>query len=372
MAGIANLRLEGFQSIQHLDLEFGPLNVLIGANGSGKSNLIRFFLMLNYMLSPPSGALRRWVSENGYASTLLHYGPSRTRQMRASLTFESEAGRNEYAFELAHAVDDSLFFNYETVKFSRQGAPWETALAFNLGEGHAESMLLRAVDLPLNAQPTANVHRALMQRWRAFHFHDTSPTALIRLSHSTDDDAYLRHNAGNLAPFLLRMATDSPGYYKRIVGTIRLIAPYFGDFFLEPQNRQVLLRWIGNDSDYIFGAHQLSDGTLRFIALATLLLQPNPPGMIIIDEPELGLHPAALHILAELLESASTRSQVLVTTQSARFLDFFVPEEVIVANVENGASIFQKLSSDELQDWLEDYTLGELWEKNVIKGRPSK
>jgi predicted ATPase len=116
--------------------------------------------------------------------------------------------------------------------------------------------------------------------------------------------------------------------------------------------------------------YHLSDGSIRFICLAAALLQPNPPSTIIIDEPELGLHPAAIVILAELIQVAAKGTQVIVATQSPALIDQFGIDDIIVANRRNGASAFQRLKEKDFTEWLKDYSVGELWAKNVIAGGP--
>jgi predicted ATPase len=153
------------------------------------------------------------------------------------------------------------------------------------------------------------------------------------------------------------------------------MVPDFADFILEPSQlneREILLKWTHKGRDYEFGSHQLSDGSLRFVALATLLLQPEEklPLLIALDEPELGLHPAALEVLAGMARAASLHGQVVFATQSSVFLDDFEPEDVVVVNSRSGASEFKRLSSEELAAWREEYTLGEIWEKNVVGGGP--
>lgn len=134
----------------------------------------------------------------------------------------------------------------------------------------------------------------------------------------------------------------------------------------------IALRWreAGHDED--FNCHQLSDGSLRFIALATLLLQPesNLPAIVIIDEPELGLHPYAITLLASMIHHASQYRQVIVATQSPALLDHFQPDDVIVVERPGRETEFKRLEPAALAEWLEEYTLSELWDKNVFGGRP--
>ena len=189
-----------------------------------------------------------------------------------------------------------------------------------------------------------------------------------------DDSDRLHPDAGNLAAFLNALRDSDPLTFRLIVDTIRLVAPFFKDFRFRPKKLKdidvVQLDWIQQGSDYQFHPSQLSDGTLRFIALTTALLQPQPPATVLIDEPELGLHPSALRILADLILQAQERTQLIVSTQSAQLLDYFEPYQVVVVEREKGASTFRRLEANDLKNWLEDYSLGELWQKNVCGGGP--
>ncbi|MEA2085387.1 MAG: AAA family ATPase [Thermodesulfobacteriota bacterium] len=212
---------------------------------------------------------------------------------------------------------------------------------------------------------------------------DYSKSAPMRRYEMIDDNDYLRFDAANIAPFLYELKNPSTprhpslkkknqNVYKQIVDTIRLVTPFFDDFILKPnKNEKVRLRWRQKGSDYPLKPHHLSDGTLRFICLTTALLQPDPPSTIIIDEPELGLHPYAIEILAELIQATSKKTQLIVSTQSPALVDYFEPEDIIVVNRKKGASVFERLNKRELSSWLEDYSLGDLWRKNIITGGPA-
>ena len=186
----------------------------------------------------------------------------------------------------------------------------------------------------------------------------------------------MRHDASNIASFLLNLESAEPDGYTLIRDTVRLIAPFFDDFLLRAQKRgvdeQVRLEWKQKGSDFPFQPHQLSDGTLRFICHATALLQPTPPATIVIDEPELGLHPYAISMLADLIKSASERTQVIISTQSPTLLDHFAPEEIVVVNRQDGRSTFDRLDAQVLAGWIEEYSVGELWQKNVVLGGPTR
>ncbi|NTW44738.1 MAG: AAA family ATPase [Anaerolineaceae bacterium] len=205
-----------------------------------------------------------------------------------------------------------------------------------------------------------------------YQFHNTSDNARIRQKWDVNDNRFLRDDGANLAPFLLRLREMQPKYYARIVETIRQIAPFFADFVLEPIGNSVLLQWREKNTDIIFGPHQASDGTLRVMALVSLLLQPEQdlPLVVVLDEPELGLHPYAINILAGLLQSISTHTQIILATQSMTLIDYFEPNQIIVVDRPNRESLFRRLEEEPLKEWLEEYSLAELWEKNVLGGRP--
>ncbi|MCI0460962.1 MAG: AAA family ATPase [Gemmataceae bacterium] len=355
--------MNGFKSIKAMDLELRALNVLIGANGAGKSNLVSFFKMLNEMMG---GRLQTYIAKSGRAQSILHYGPKHTQEMDATLEFETDGGLILYHQRLVYAAEDTLVFAEESV-----GPAFDemTSLGTGQQETRFHEHLTRGWD-------TARKAGLLLNRCRVYHFNDTSATALVRRYGYVGNNRWLMADAGNLAAFLLRLREENGGSaYRRIVTTIRQIAPFFGDFDLQPEGadrNNIILNWREKDSDEVFGPHQLSDGTLRAICLITLLLQPEHelPNLIIVDEPELGLHPYALNVIASLFKKASHHAQVLVSTQSTLFLDNVDPEDVIVVDREGPESLFSRPDPAKLEAWLEDYSLGEVWEKNVIGGGP--
>jgi predicted ATPase len=347
-----------------MDIDLHLINILIGANGAGKSNLISFFKMLNEMMA---GRFQQYIGISGRAQSLLHFGPKITPQIEAILEFEVENGLDIYHLRLFHAAGDTLIFAEETLSFLQSG--YRSPRVDQLGAGHQETKISEAAD----DMPTARTLKYLLDRCRVYHFHDTSSTAGVRQSCYVGDNRWLMPDAGNLAALLLKFRKDNNASYQRIVKTIRLIAPFFDDFELEPDGSdRVILNWREKGADRIFGPHQFSDGTLRAICLATLLLQPEDkqPELIVVDEPELGLHPYALNVVAALFKKASEHTQILISTQSSSFLDNFEPEDVIAVNREGKESQFKRLNPLELEDWLDEYSLGEVWEKNIIAGGP--
>jgi len=366
---LEKIQIKGYKSIQEMNLKLTPLNVLIGANGVGKSNFISFFKLLRWMLQTP-GQLQVFIGKSGGANALLFDGADITPQIQAELSFETERGKNDYFFRLFYAAADTLIFAEENFRFSSSSynslAPWQS-----LDGGHKEAKLMNSANL---GDSTAKITFKLLQNCAVYQFHNTSETARIRQKWNIEDSRHLREDGANLAPLLLRLRETKPIYYQRIVETLRQIAPFFLDFVLESVNYSVILQWKECNTDLIFSSHQASDGTLRTMALVTLLLQPENdlPGVLILDEPELGLHPYAINIIGGLINSISHHSQVILATQSTILIDCFEPEDIIVVERKDRQSNFKRLDSENLQDWLEEYSLSELWNKNIIGGRPSK
>lgn len=359
MTTLKNVEIKGFRSIREMQLELRPLNVLIGANGAGKSNLIAFFKLLNELMAV---RLQQHVGATGRATGNLHFGPRVTPQLEAKMVFEVENGMDTYHMRLFHAAGDSLIFAEETVAFHQEGYP--SPKTVELGVGHLETKI---GELAERGEPTARTLRALLNRCRVYHFHDTSPTSRVRQYGYMGDNRWLKPDAGNLAAILYALKSSSETDYRRIVTTIRQVAPFFDDFDLEPaETRDIILNWRHRESDLVFGPHQLSDGTLRAICLITLLLQPveRLPTLIVVDEPELGLDPCAVDVIASQFRSVSQHTQVLVSTQSSAFVDSFEPDDIVVVQRNQEATEFQRPQAEELDTWVEEYALGEIWEKD--------
>jgi predicted ATPase len=369
MNRLKKLTLSGFKTFQALEIEPGALNVLIGANGAGKSNFISFFRLIGWMMAS-SGNLQVQVSREGGAHKLLHDGPGRTDKIESELTIETDRGTNEYALRLEYAAGDTLIFGDERFRFSRKDrgttAPWRS-----LGAGHRESAL---ISLAERNDGTARVLRGLLQRCVVYQFHNTSQTSRMRLKCPLSDNRYLKEDAANVAPVLLRLREDAPLAYRRIVNSLRLIVPFFDDFELNAEHGSLLLAWRETGSDMTFDASQASDGMLRTIALVTLLGQREEdlPSILFLDEPELGLHPYAISIVGGMIERASRYAQVFIATQSVTLIDQFTPEDIIVVERSGRRSTMSRRSTEDLAEWLEEYSLGELWLKNVLGGRPQR
>ena len=359
------LTIKGFKSIRELvDLEMSNLNVIVGANGAGKSNLISFFKMLRALID---GNLNRYVIDSGGAGNLLFNGRKTTDKM----AFETRFDKRGHRFALVPTPNDACAITKEARYYAGGTTGW-----WELGNSNdGTSLMVAEVS---NNTPDAQFSRAVydaIASWQIYHFHDTSATAGSRHYEIVQDNTVLRTNAANIGPFLLKLKQQYREEYKKIINATRLVTPFFDDFLLEPRQHgvkeEVNISWAQRGSDYPMQPYHLSDGTLRFICLATALLQPNPPSTIIIDEPELGLHPAAIAILAELIQQAAQCTQVIVVTQSPTLIDQFAINDIIVVDRKDGDSSFERLSEAEFSEWLKRYSVGELWTKNVIAGGPT-
>lgn len=359
---LKRIRLSGFKSIASLDLEMRSINILIGANGAGKSNFISLFTFLRNLAE---GRLQTYVEKNGFANTFFHFGAKKTENIDLGI----DIGNNGYFVRFVHGeTNDVLVFDTEYCTFT--GSNREFHIKGKLGEsgllpeGEAESM------------PVKYYTKQYLNKCRVYHFHDTSSTASFKIAQKLTSSVFLQSDAANLAPFLHFIKRFWLKNYQEIVKTIQTIAPFFHDFYLEPQGKEgdesILLRWLHKEHDDPFSANQLSDGTARFICLTTLFLQPENlrPHTIVLDEPELGLHPAALEVLAELIKATAQTTQVICSTQSVTFANFFNADDFIVVEQKKGVSEFSRLEGSNLENWLIDYNVGDLWMKNLIGGRP--
>jgi predicted ATPase len=367
---LKQVKIEGFKSISSgkaLCLDLDSTNILLGANGSGKSNIISFFKMLNYMMS---GSFQLFVEKAGTAQVFLHYGSKKTSAITGELHFENSTGFDNYKFGLTYATPDRLIITSEEVEWGEKNGT-RTPQKIPLASDFKES----ALSTP-TTDKTIQAIRKILANCKVYQFHDSSVESPIRQSSPIGVANYLQAEGNNLSSFLYHLKKTYPANYNKIVSYIRLIMPQFKDFYLDPNEKgYVSLKWTNVfPNDYVFLPEQFSDGTIRFIALATLLLQPEEtmPSVVIVDEPELGLHPFAISQLAEMIKEASKHTQVIVATQSPGLVDEFEAHQITIVetDMEKGYSTASKLKEEELKDWLDNYLLSELWNKNVIGGRP--
>ena len=360
------ITVKGFRSIKCIEnLELCPINVLVGGNGSGKSNFVGVFDFLHALRQ---GRLGAYTDKAGGADAVLHFGSKETPTLEVKISFQD--GVNGYHVILAPGSTDQFFVQDERCWF------WDK-------QRHAKGPyeeVLRSKGSEAGINETHNKTVGWVQKrldgWRIYHFHDTSDSSPVKKTADIDDNRYLRPDGSNLAAFLYFLRDRHNASYEMIRKTVRRVTPFFSDFQLAPLQRnekKIRLEWTHKTSDKYFDASSLSDGTLRFICLATLFHQPWEfrPSAILVDEPELGLHPYAITMLATMMKMAAKKTQVIVSTQSPLLLDHFEPPDVLVADRQNGRSTLRRLTAEELEQWLEDYSLGQLWEKNQFGGRPT-
>lgn len=355
MSAVRAVSIQGFRSIAELtELGLRPLNVLIGANGSGKSNFLGALKLLRTAILSAS-QMSDYVQRSGGASRLLHFGSKTTNSIRISVRFDDALAN--FSVDMRHGADDQLLPR------------------ISIAETELPPDFVSKLELQPGLVPVLEFLRNRLESWRLYHFHHTGSGSPMKTTADVHDNRHLRPDGSNLAAFLYFLKKRHESSYTQVRRTIQLTAPFFDDFALEPlalNEDKIRLEWRHMDADAYFDASSLSDGTLRFIALATLLLQPASlrPSVLLLDEPELGLHPYAITLVASLLKQASIESQVVVATQSSVLLDHFDPEDVLVAERANGSTGLRRLDPEALRIWLEDYSLGQLWEKNELGGRP--
>lgn len=363
--GFQAIHISGFCSLKNVVLEPGRLTLLIGPNGAGKSNLLQAMRLIPLLRTR---SLQRYVAEHGFGAALLHYGPKTTEAIELGVEIRDQGSIFRYDARLAFTPDDSLYFQTENAV---SWHPDVSPVISPLGGGHRESMLQEASP----EDKTIGTVNRWLARMTFYHFHDTSAQSKLRTHSRREDDRYPRSDGSNLAAYLLRLKESDQDAdrksWQRINRHCRHIAPAIKELDPVVINDSVRLDWI-DDRDQRFGCHQFSDGTLRALALITVLSQPTErlPRLISIDEPELGLHPSAIALIAELCRSISRHTQIILSTQSTELLDHFSADEVVVVESDHGETTLTRLSSDALQRWLEDYSLSELYNKGVIGGKP--
>ena len=363
MRTLEKLTIKNFKSIREQTLELGRLNIFIGGNGVGKSNLIGAFRFLREIVNQN---LAGYTGTKGGADTLLYFGKKKSPEMSFRLEFgEGDIG-NAYAVKLKPSDDGGFILAEETAYYHERKhhpGPYVRTIALSSKESK----------LKADSHICAREAMSDLDSYRVYHFHDTSDTAKVKDLCDVEDNRVLLPQAENLAAFLYWMQEKQPDHFANIQDTLRQIAPFFEEFRLAPSKLnegKIRLEWKENGNDAYFNAASLSDGTLRFLCLTTLLLQPKLPMVVLLDEPELGLHPAAVTLLADLLSSAATRTQVIVATQSVTLVNQFEPDSVWAVDRQDNQSVFRHLESDDMTAWLDGYALGELWEKNILGARP--
>ena len=349
------IEISGYKSIKQAKLELRSINIFIGSNGSGKSNFISFFEFLNHLYEQK---LEEYISLRGGQEKLLFQGLKNTIQIKAHLSFNG--GVNGYSFTLS-AGDEKMIFTEENM--------WYYQNSWSMTSYSSKAQV------KTNNTGRGEYINKYLRSFRKYHFHDTGRNSpFSKMSHIENDSFFLYEEGDNLAAFLFFVHQYDRKIYGRIIKTIQSIAPYFSDFYFQPnENGYLKLRWQSKYSSTVYGASDLSDGTIRFIALTTLFMQPNLPSSIIIDEPELGLHPFAIAKLAGMIKSVTSKGvQVILATQSADLVNHFSANDIVTVDQVDGESQFQRLDEENLRSWLEEYNIGDLWQKNIISsGQPN-
>ena len=371
---IESVRIRGFRSLADVELSnLQNANVLIGANGSGKSNFIRFFEMMSWMLR--SRRLGEFVALHGDADDQLYGGNSVTPRMEGELALRTDKGRNDYCFTLAYAQPDRFIFTQEAYRFSAAHYPtdahWKHVPTGNPEAGIID--LAQGSPSPGVNPTTARVIVHLLKGCQVFQFHDTSGTSNFKKRWDAEDNNFLRTHGGNLAAVLHRLEEEDVQRFELISEHIRRVLPVFDCFQLDESYGKVSLRWKAAGTDKTFGAHLTSDGSLRFFALVTLLNLPPEmlPNVLLLDEPELGLHPAAIALVGGMIKSLAVDRQVIVATQSPLLVDEFELDEIVVVDLQQGRTTFSRPDAEGYKRWLDaGFMPGEIWQKNLIGGRP--
>ena len=371
---IERLHIRGFRSLANVKLRpVAGANVLIGANGSGKSNFVHFFNMLSWMLK--SRQLAVFVSKEGGADDQLHGGNDTTPRLDAEITLRTDTGRNDYRFSLAYAHPDQLLFTEEAFRYSPDDL--DTKAEWNhLGAGHREALIVGAGQGKhtgeATSRQTARTVTHLLRNCAAYQFHNTGSTSNFKKTWDAEDNAYMRTDGGNLAAILHRLEHEDFDRYELICRHIRRVLPGFDSFQIEKQYGKVALRWRSDVLNKTYGAHLTSDGSLRFFALATLLNLPGEmlPGVLVLDEPELGLHPKAIGLIGDMIRALAKSRQIILATQSPLLVDAFELDQVLVLEMRDGRTELTSPNSEQLQTWLDEFSVGEMWQKNLLGGRP--
>lgn len=374
---LSHVDIRGFRSLQDVSVELSPLTVLIGANGSGKSNFIKFFALIRWLMDGRS--LKEWTMREGGADDQLFMGSRSTEKIFGQLALTMPNSQDKYQYEtvLGVSVNDQLHFAFEYYRYQKQGKALTDWIQLT---PIADFSALPTTIKPLKPEATRiyakgnpAIITTLLKQCSIYQFQDTSKHAAIKKAHDTSDSVYLNADGGNLAAVLLNLKDNYPKHLKLIERQISRVLPSFDSFVLEPEYGKVMLRWRHKHSDKIIGAHLTSDGSLRLFCLITLLNLPKEklPAIIFLDEPELGLHPNAITLIAAMIRTVSAHAQIILATQSPFMVDCFELDNIVVADLIEGATRLRRLDQTQYQQWLaDDFSVADLWLSNVLGGQP--
>lgn len=371
-----NISISHFKSIANVhELVLADLNVIIGANGAGKSSFISIFQMLENM---SRRNFQNFCIDSGDANSLFFFEGAKSQPIKLGFDFKNGKIKTCYNLEIILSPKETALISQEYMEYDGDIISDNEGTEDNPATGYrTESQLYRWG----SDKKRYKLHYPVCETinsWRTYHFHDTSIASFLRKSSQFGTDKNLLQTGENLAPYIFYLRERHPDIYTYLVSAIRCIAPFFLDFVFpytweqaRENNQKISLAWKQTCSERLMQPWQFSDGTLRFIALVVALIQPDPPAIILVDEPEIGLHPAAISFISGLLHDASTRTQVIVTTQSPLMLENMDPHNIIVMTSQNNKSSCEKLDAKSLKTWLEDYTLCDLWMKGLLATGPT-
>jgi predicted ATPase len=353
---IRTLRLSGWRSIVDETIELGPLNVVVGGNGSGKSNLLSVFRVLNAMIG---GRLQSLFAADRAVDDAtddwIHHGVNRAKAIAVSLVLQTRTGVSTYGAAWERAGDGRMPFVDERIGFMRDGR--EEPYQRLLGDGHLETQLS---DVSNRGDHTARVIHNFLARSRFYSFSDLSADSLVRRPCPVQQNRFLAPNGQNAAAVLWRYQREHPDVFERIEAVVRQAFPEIQSILprLSPDGKLVSIDWKRRGTGNRFSLHTVSNGAILFLLMAMLTCQPSAelPLIMAIEEPELGLSPRGIDQLAELMRQASQECQILVTTHSPYLVDACDTEHVIVASQQNHQSQFRRLSDTALEAWLDEYT----------------
>ena len=353
--------VRGFKSLKHVSINFQKTNVMIGINGAGKSNILKLFEFISHIRR---GALKYYTNQQGGASHFTYLGTKMTRNIEIEIYFNNTIYKiilESTTLDLFQIINEKIITNDDEIILTNNEI--ETKYPPN-----------RLVELKTDNKSVIKILRTL-EKLTVFHFPDTTSSSGMKIGSSRTDTRSLKEDASNLASILLKMKQSDFKAFKTIEQRLSLFVPFFDslDLRIDPSSKdgKILLEWRHKYNKQLFGPNDISDGTIRAIAILTAIYQNvKDQTFICIDEPELGLHPKAITFISETIRSQRNNMQILVATQSPKFLDKYILEEIIVVEYKNGESIVDKLDIPHLKEWLEDYSTGDLWEKNLLGGRP--
>lgn len=393
---ITNLTVEGFRSFKSQVWDPGDLNVVIGQNASGKSNLLR---VLETLTAAAQGGLSKHVQKAGGMDSLVWDGlvdqiriqarmtplPPYNDNERDALTYDLRLAR--LGKSSAYRIENEVLGNFYKVDIGEMQEPFKLlerdshhAVVFSMDSKRFEAppasvpeeeALLSAAAGPFTANRFVGSFQRELAAWKVHQEFPTHQEAPIRLPQVTRTDMSVSEDGQNLVTVLHSLYTSNRDFENEIDTAM---SAAFGEDFEKlvfppaaDQRIQMRIRWRSLKREQ--SAADLSDGTLRFLFLLAVLANPSPPPLIAVDEPETGLHPSMFPIIAEYARDASTKTQVILTTHSPEFLDAFGAEAPTATVVERheGQTVLRVVSGEELAYWLKQYTLGDLFRSSELE-----